>query len=44
MFINIKAPFKDGDRIPVTLKFERAGEVRAEFSVGKPGAAAHRHH
>ena len=43
MLINIKAPFKEGDRIPLTLKFERAGEVRTELSVGKPGAAAHRH-
>jgi periplasmic copper chaperone A len=46
MFMNIKAPFKDGERIPVTLKFERAGEVKTELLVGKPGAAAapHKHH
>jgi len=46
MFMNIKAPFKDGDRIPVTLKFERAGDVKAALRVGKPGAPAapHKHH
>jgi copper(I)-binding protein len=47
MFMNIKAPFKDGDRIPVTLKFERAGELKTELQVGKPGAAkpeTARHH
>lgn len=43
MFINVKAPFKDGDRIPVTLNFERAGEVKVELLVGKPGAASAPH-
>jgi copper(I)-binding protein len=44
MFMNIRAPFKHGDRIAVTLKFERAGEVKVEFQVGKPGATRHHHH
>lgn len=35
MFINIKAPFKEGDKVPVTLTFERAGEVQVEFHVGR---------
>ena len=44
MFINIKAPFRDGVKIPVVLKFERAGEVRAELLVGRlapPGGHNH---
>jgi len=40
MFVNIKAPFKEGEKIPVVLKFEKAGEVKAEFNVGRLGAAA----
>jgi len=33
MFMGIKLPFKTGERIPVTLRFERAGEVSVEFVV-----------
>lgn len=45
MFVEIRRPFVEGDKIPVTLKFEKAGEVRAEFHVGRLGASgpAHRH-
>ena len=38
MFVNIKAPFKEGDRIPAVLKFERSGEIKTEFHVGAVGA------
>jgi copper(I)-binding protein len=34
MFTGIKRPFKEGEKLPVKLKFERAGEVSAEFHVG----------
>ena len=34
MFVNIKAPFKSGDHIPVVLRFQRAGEVKVDFVVG----------
>jgi len=37
MFMNIKRPFREGDRIPVTLEFAKAGKVKAEFSVGRIG-------
>jgi copper(I)-binding protein len=37
MFMNIKQPFKEGEKVPVILKFEKAGEVRAEFHVGRLG-------
>jgi copper(I)-binding protein len=37
MFVDIKQPFREGDRIPVTLKFEKAGEVPVEFPVERLG-------
>ena len=47
MFMDLKAPLKEGGKVPVTLKFEKAGEVKAEFDVGGMGAssapAAHKH-
>ena len=33
MFINLNRPFKAGDAIPVTLRFERAGERRIELRI-----------
>jgi copper(I)-binding protein len=48
MFMSIRQPFKEGEKVPVTLKFEKAGEVRAEFHVGRLGEsgapAGHRKH
>jgi periplasmic copper chaperone A len=44
MFVNIRQPFKEGDRIPVVLKFESAGEVRAELPVGRPETSKHPGH
>src|SRR5215510_10153001 len=41
MFIDLKAPLKQGDKIPVTLKFEKAGTVDVEFEVQALGASAH---
>lgn len=40
MFVDIKRPFKEGERVPVKLKFEKAGEVSAEFHVGRLGGPA----
>jgi len=40
MFIDIKQPFKEGEKLPVKLKFEKAGEVSAEFQVGRMGGSA----
>ncbi len=34
MLVDLKRPLKEGDRIPVTLKFKRAGEVTIELQVG----------
>ena len=47
MFIDLKQPFKEGEKVPVRLKFEKAGEVSAEFEVGGMGGTAaptHRKH
>ncbi|KSV69976.1 DUF1775 domain-containing protein [Sinorhizobium sp. Sb3] len=48
MFMDVKTPFKEGEAVPVTLVFEKAGKVDATFPVGsaKGGAAAggHKHH
>jgi hypothetical protein len=37
MFVDIRQPFKEGDRIPATLRFEKAGEVAVEFRVERLG-------
>ena len=33
MFVGLKAPFAPGQKIPVKLRFEKAGEVTVEMSV-----------
>ena len=46
MFLQIARPFKEGDKIPVKLRFEKAGEVNVEFTVGRLGDTAppaHKH-
>ncbi len=39
MLIDLKAPFKAGDKVPVTLNFEKAGPVAVSLSVQGLGAA-----
>ncbi len=38
MFIGLKAPLKAGDKFPLKLKFEKAGEVVVTVNVEAPGA------
>ena len=38
MFMGLKAPMKLGDKVPVTLKFAKAGEVTVEMWVEQPKA------
>jgi copper(I)-binding protein len=38
MFIGLTAPFEEGQRVPVSLNFERAGKIEASFDVGSVGA------
>ena len=40
MFVDLKRPFREGEKIPVKLRFERAGELEVEFSVAAMGASA----
>ena len=35
MFVNVRAPFKEGAKVPLTLRFERSGEIRTELQVGR---------
>jgi copper(I)-binding protein len=35
MFVDIKRAFKEGEKVPVTLRFERAGERKLVFKVGR---------
>ena len=43
MFVEIKYPYREGEKVPLTLRFEHAGEVRAELRVGRLGATRHGH-
>ncbi|MBM3533575.1 MAG: copper chaperone PCu(A)C [Alphaproteobacteria bacterium] len=38
MLIGLKAPLKEGERLPLTLRFERAGEIAIEVPIAKAGA------
>ncbi len=38
MFVELQQPLKQGEKIPVTLEFAKAGKVQVEFSVGGMGA------
>ncbi len=44
MFMDIRRPFKEGEKIPVTLKFEKAKQITVDFHVGRLGAPAHPTH
>ena len=43
MFVGLKAPLKAGDKFPIKLTFEKAGEVTVEVHVEAPGAAHDAH-
>jgi hypothetical protein len=38
MFMGVEDGFKEGERVPAVLVFEKAGEVPIEFVVGPVGA------
>lgn len=47
MFTGLKKPLKEGEKLPVTLQFAKAGKVDVTFDVrgvGAKGAGAHDHH
>ncbi len=44
MFIGITQPLKQGDMVPVTLEFAKAGKVEVQFMVGPANATSMEHH
>lgn len=40
MLVGLKAPLKKGDVFPMTLRFEKAGEVTVQVNVEAPGSGA----
>lgn len=45
MFIGLKQPLTQGRKVPVTLRFERAGEVKVEMTVmSRPAPAVEQKH
>jgi periplasmic copper chaperone A len=43
MLVDLAQPLKKGDRVPMTLRFERAGELQIELEVQELGARHPRH-
>ena len=45
MLVDIKQPFKEGDKIPLTLRFAKAGEVKTVLEVHRaaPPQSGHGH-
>ena len=43
MLVDLVQPLKKGERFPMTLRFERAGEVEVQFEVQELGARHPRH-
>lgn len=44
MLIGLTAPLRQGERVPVTLVFERAGEVTVDLAIQAAGARGHGGH
>ena len=44
MLIGLKAPLQAGTMVPLTLRFEKAGEVKVELKVEQPAGAAAAEH
>jgi copper(I)-binding protein len=44
MLVDLKRPLKEGDKVPVVLRFEKSGEVKVDFEVRALGAPASGHH
>jgi copper(I)-binding protein len=43
MLEGLKQPLKQGDKIPLTLTFEKAGSIEVKVEVEAMGAASHLH-
>jgi periplasmic copper chaperone A len=44
MLVDVKRPLKEGEKVPVLLKFEKAGEVKVDFEVRPLAASASGQH
>lgn len=44
MMMGLREPLKEGQRVPMTLRFERAGQVTVELAVEGLGATGHAGH
>ena len=44
MLVDLKAPLKEGAKVPLTLRFEKAGDVKVELQVRALGASGHQGH
>ena len=44
MLIGLKQPLKEGERLPLTLTFEKAGKISIDVPVQKAGASGGHHH
>jgi len=44
MMMGLKAPLKQGEKVPVTLVFEKAGKIDVELAVEAMGATPGAHH
>lgn len=44
MLIGLKQPLKEGEHVPMTLTFEKAGRISLEIPVHKAGASGGHHH
>ncbi|MGQ0544331.1 MAG: copper chaperone PCu(A)C [Betaproteobacteria bacterium] len=43
MFVDVRQPFRQGEKVPVTLKFEKAGELTIELEVTRTAPAVQHH-
>jgi periplasmic copper chaperone A len=43
MFMDVAKPFKEGETVPVTLEFQKAGKVDVTFKVGPAAASSTEH-
>ncbi len=44
MFVDIKAPLKEGTSVPAIIRFQRAGEIKVEFQVRPLAGGEHHGH
>ncbi|MEA3194418.1 MAG: periplasmic copper chaperone [Betaproteobacteria bacterium] len=44
MLVDLKAALKEGTKVPVTLRFEKAGEVKVDLQVRPLGESGHQSH